>query len=476
MKKKLVAGMLVICMCGALVGCGNATQTEEGTESNQTVEEGTEETEEEMGETEEEMGETVKVTFDYNYDGAPEDVVIEVMAGSDILPYDGATENTAPETPVREGYRFAGWDTSENPVLENGYSTTMWPINDYYLSWYVEVGPAMGVEEESMPLVEDVTLYARWVEPVTITTAEELRAMCNDLGGWYVLGNDIDLTGVEWIPIGTYVSHYEYLNPSWWVESFRGCFDGAGHTISGLNLNTVSFYEDNLSNRKTIRNGVAAMFGAVGDGAEIKDLTLDQVTVDITSDIHYAYVAPLAGMVEGGTFTNLHVTNLDFKVTVSDANNSGATAVTGTYTSLSGMICGVWDGVLDNCSVQGTMDIVLTSDASHQGNAFVGGLLGDGYIPIMNCSSDVVIKCSYVDNVTDAFEAAEDGSNLYNLYCGGITGLAAAMINSPSEGNITIDNQSQAENVKLMCEGGYGMLLDPTAIDEGSNYSGEVTK
>ena len=79
-----------------------------------------------------------------------------------------------------------------------------------------------GVEEERMPLTEDLTLYARWVEKTEINTPEELLAMREDLSGWYVLGGDIDLSGIDWIPVGNYVSHYEYLNPTWWREAFRG--------------------------------------------------------------------------------------------------------------------------------------------------------------------------------------------------------------------------------------------------------------
>ena len=48
----------------------------------------------------------VHVTFCYNYEDAPEDVVIELAQESAIQPYDGETENTAPETPVRDGYRL----------------------------------------------------------------------------------------------------------------------------------------------------------------------------------------------------------------------------------------------------------------------------------------------------------------------------------------------------------------------------------
>ena len=46
--------------------------------------------------------------------------------------------------------------------------------------------------------------------------------------------------------------------------TFMGTFDGQGHTISGLYMN--------LSN-----HGKAAMFGAVGGNAVLKDFTLDNL-------------------------------------------------------------------------------------------------------------------------------------------------------------------------------------------------------
>ena len=483
--KKALSLILALAMLIALAACGSApaqTSTdaqEEAPQEAPAVEE-TAAPKEETPATEktaEETTNTVKVTFDYNYDGAPESTVIEVEAGGVIQPFDGETANTAPETPTREGYRFAGWDTEKEPVLENGYSATAWPIGDYYLVWYVELGPAMGVEEEKMPLDVDTTLYARWVEKTVINTPEELLAMHADLSGWYELGSDIDLSGIEWIPVGTYVSHYEYLNPSWWREAFRGEFDGAGHTITGLALNTVSYYEDDISTRKGIRNGVAAMFGAAGDGATIHDLTLDAPVIDVTSDIHYAYVAPLTGIVEGCNFTNCHVTNMSFKAAISDvANTAHETATPGIYASLSGLIGGVWAGTVENCSVEGAMEISLESVIAHQGSAFVGGVLGDGYIPLTNCSSNVAITCSYQDSFGEEFAFAEDFSNGLNLMVGGTTGLAAALIMCSANGDVTISNLSEAGNLSLLCEGSYGMILGGEEAIVGSDYTGNLVK
>ncbi|MCK9577505.1 MAG: hypothetical protein M0R51_16495, partial [Clostridia bacterium] len=40
-------------------------------------------------------------------------------------------------------------------------------------------------------------------DPFVITTATELQSIQNNLTAYYVLGNDIDLSGVTWTPIAT---------------------------------------------------------------------------------------------------------------------------------------------------------------------------------------------------------------------------------------------------------------------------------
>jgi putative cell wall-binding protein len=63
---------------------------------------------------------------------------------------------------------------------------------------------------------------------IGIFTAEDLNNVRNHLTGKYILMNDIDLSGQEWIPIGT---------PA---QPFSGTFDGNGFVIKGLNINLVS--------------------------------------------------------------------------------------------------------------------------------------------------------------------------------------------------------------------------------------------
>ena len=60
--------------------------------------------------------------------------------------------------------------------------------------------------------------------PYIIQTPAELQSMQNDLSAYYVLANDIDMSGISnWTPIG---------NSNDTVHSFLAKFDGNGYTIS----------------------------------------------------------------------------------------------------------------------------------------------------------------------------------------------------------------------------------------------------
>lgn len=62
--------------------------------------------------------------------------------------------------------------------------------------------------------------------PYIVMDAADLDAVRDNLGAYYELGADIDLGGEEWTPIGSS------------GQPFTGTFDGDGHTISGLYVNS----------------------------------------------------------------------------------------------------------------------------------------------------------------------------------------------------------------------------------------------
>jgi len=135
----------------------------------------------------------------------------------------------------------------------------------------------------------------------------------------YTLGADVDMTGVDWTPIGTPGS------------PFTGIFDGGGNTITGLTVSTTDDY--------------AGLFGYVNNGA-IQNLVLDNASIS-----GGGYVGGVAGYVggAGGSVTNCTV--------------SGAVTGSGNYV---GGVAGYTECVMTNCQ----------STASVSGIDYVGGVAG----------------------------------------------------------------------------------------------------
>ncbi|MCL2487809.1 MAG: Ig-like domain-containing protein, partial [Oscillospiraceae bacterium] len=130
----------------------------------------------------------------------------------------------------------------------------------------------------------------------TITTADELaglaqlvNARISFTGKTVTLGADIDLSdygegyndGKGWVPIGTYSTQYGNIN-------FTGTFDGGGHIITGLYIDTDVEY--------------AGLFRYLA--GTVKRLGIVNANVKGTAD----YTGGLAGMVSGATVNNCYVT------------------------------------------------------------------------------------------------------------------------------------------------------------------------
>ena len=82
-----------------------------------------------------------------------------------------------------------------------------------------------------MPAV-NITVYVKWQlsnfggEQTGIRTPAELDAIRNNLAGNYYLENDIDMAGMNWMPIGSD------------TDSFTGNFDGKGKRIKNLTISS----------------------------------------------------------------------------------------------------------------------------------------------------------------------------------------------------------------------------------------------
>lgn len=159
--------------------------------------------------------------------------------------------------------------------------------------------------------------------PYIIETAAELQSMANDLSAYYRLGNDIDLSGVAWTPIGTSSA------------GFHGELDGNGYTISNLDL--------------TATTTGSGLFGAITSGATIKDLTLEDCSV-VSS---YQECAVLVGRIAMSSST-------DETATLQNINLVRCFITSSTHNC--GVLCGliyssyvtIKDCTVINCGIEGT--------------------------------------------------------------------------------------------------------------------------
>ena len=349
-----------------------------------------------------------------------------------------ADASTLPEVgiPVKEGYTFAGWQTRPNVTTADlvlGVSPYEVPAGASSL--YGGAGTSIAGLESTDGTA--VTVYARWAEPTLIHNAAELQAMAEDLYGSYVLAEDIDLTGVQWIPVGMYFSNYETVNAPYWTYAFRGTLDGAGHTLTGLTIgnfevDTSVFATEGIvwRNDGSYSGSEAALFGAVAK-ADIRDLIIDKPTVTIQSDGDATpYAAVVAGFDIGSRLTNITVNEPVVSVTVSDANAQSRASA---WAAVSGLVAGGWSDTITGCTVTDAK-IILNAETvrSHGGEFYAGSMLGEGYAFMDGNSATYELDVS----VTDKSTALSDAELIVNV--GGMGGTNTTQTHGTYEGKMKV--------------------------------------
>ena len=209
---------------------------------------------------------------------------------------------------------------------------------------------------------------------------------------------DIDLTGKDWTPIGT-----DYDN------SYKGTFDGGGHTITGLTFTTNDEFAGLfgwLNRAGTVKNVVmegvqitsnqiygGSIGGVVGSGWG----TIENCSVS-GSVSGTVYVGGVVGVQIGGSITGCS-SSATVKGTVDVGGVAGQTNSSATLTACyatgnvtieiapkkniaGGGLVGMNAGSsLLACYATGN----VTSTGSSTGHVHIGGFLGDNYITVTAC-------------------------------------------------------------------------------------------
>jgi len=217
----------------------------------------------------------------------------------------------------------------------------------------------------------------------TVTSADGLMNIAELVNGGksdinITLDTDIDLTGKDWTPIGT-----DYDN------SYKGTFDGGGHTITGLTFTTNDEY--------------AGLFGWLNRAGTVKNVVMEGV--QITSN--QIYGGSIGGVVgySWGTIENCSVSG----------------SVSGTV-YVGGVVGAQIGGSITGCS----------SSATVKGTVDVGGVAGQ------TNSSATLTACYATGNVT--LEIAPKK----NIAGGSLVGMNAgsSLLACYATGNVTSTGSS----------------------------------
>ena len=216
----------------------------------------------------------------------------------------------------------------------------------------------------------------------TVTSADGLMNIAKLVNGGksdinITLDTDIDLTGKDWTPIGT-----DYDN------SYKGTFDGGGHTITGLTFTTNDEY--------------AGLFGWLNRAGTVKNVVMDGI--QITCNHRLGYAGGVAGF-SWGTIENCSVSG----------------SVSGTV-YVGGVVGAQIGGSITGCS----------SSATVKGTVDVGGVAGQ------TNSSATLTACYATGNVTIEINPAK------NIAGGSLVGMNAgsSLLACYATGNVTSTGSS----------------------------------
>ena len=195
------------------------------------------------------------------------------------------------------------------------------------------------------------------------------------------LTKDLDLTGIEFKPIGSA------------GKPFKGTFNGLGHTISNININSTTVY--------------TGLFGYL-ENATIKDVGIESGSINSQK----AYVGGIAGYAKGNTtiencYNNASITSVANQVGGIIGYATGKTQILNCYNTgdITGNkdVAGIVGKTLGEVSIENCYNIgVVTGN-----EAGIGEIVG--FIVINATDNSIVtIKNSYYLN-TNAIGAYDDG-------------------------------------------------------------------
>ena len=305
---------------------------------------------------------------------------IEVQEGIPINLYETV------DNPEKEGYVFAGWyedsactkpiEDPENYTPRSAYST----VYAYF--------------DDTWRALADTSWYTDSSSELHISTPEELAGLAkiisqgnnNFEGKTIVLQESINLDGYKWAPIGEgnfnkiddFDNPYEFDESNFYV--FKGTFDGNNKTISNIHIdkgqNNGSF---------DARKSYLGLFGVIGNGATIRNLTIENI--DIKGD---SFIGGLVGYVTSNTTDGNNETVIKGITIQGDISISGGAGLGSAVGRVEAKNTAI---KMENINVNANPGSTIKSgyDAGYSASyAYIGGIIGVAY----SSNSNTMTNCS----------------------------------------------------------------------------------
>ena len=229
----------------------------------------------------------------------------------------------------------------------------------------------------------------------TVTSADGLMNIAKLVNGGktdinITLTADIDLTGKDWTPIGT---NYD--------NSYKGTFDGGGHTITGLTVTTYDKY--------------AGLFGWLNSAGTVKNVVMEgvQITNNHSSGFAGGVVGNSWGTIEncsvsGSVNGEVYVGGVVGKQTSGSMTGCSSSATVKGTVNVGGVAGESW-GSMTACYATGNVTLEIYPGKDISGGGVVGFKGGNS-----------VLACYATGNVNSK------GSSTGNVHIGGLFGYKYA--------------------------------------------------
>lgn len=245
---------------------------------------------------------------------------------------------------------------------------------------------------------------------IEIRTSKDLLEASKNSDGSYVLMADIDMS--------------VFGADGWKPWNFNGTFDGNGHTLYNMDINTVTdvtekAYDGNLKEYDTY---YAGLFG-ITKNAVIKDLNIKGAYVNISENEDGNRNKSILAAILAGYMDNTTITGCKVEGYVSLKSTAAMWGTAG--------IAGFGNGNISGCEADVTLVCTdADKNSADRDEQFMGGIYADGYINVSDC---IVNIDGYI---------SEHGY----VHSGGITGL---YILYPVTGSYVADIAGNTINGKI---------------------------